>query len=226
MNKILLMIVAIATLTAGVSANDYMSRLEANKADVYKDVSMLVSKHSKLYRYSTITARADKEAFKIRLENCGANVNYSFSDRTGANRTVDLWAFVKNGGDYLLGKDKERLLQYFEFVVRPTHQFTQKYKIKDGVDNSSFERWFKILIINHYKKNTGRALTEFEPLGVAVNYVCGNNGLNDKLVGQNNKVFIDFIYKMAKKDFAGVDKILDKVNHKAAAFGIAIDRMK
>ncbi len=227
MKKLLIMAVLTALFTTGVNAtdtynyeyfyNDMFSK--EDKANTVKKVNEIIKVLDKSFdpiKRGSSTQAGQMGALKQLLEGCGTNINYSFTDSTGANKTVDLWAFVMNASDYVDNairlNDKKRVIQYFAFVTRPYEDSLKRYaKNGDLKENNYYYRAKNVQGLLKFLK-TGDVRTPFEPFGVAYDYACRNNGSTDVLNGHNNKIYKDFIYKISIRDFKGVDKILDKIN--------------
>jgi len=211
----------VSALNMNLAKNDYEKvYYEVLVDEEYKKISEIADRKIESLRLGTIPAESSRKALENLVSQCGSSINYTFTDSTGATKTVNLFSYVLNASEYIKHfikkKNYRRVAQYIIFTSKPVNQAYKDLISVSGIDNKErqlrFVNWMLGLAEN---KSYDSVPFPFEPLRGTVNYVCNNNNSTDYYIGLSSTEYKNFVYYMSIKDYEAVNKILDKVDDKS-----------
>jgi len=196
MNKIILGLVAIITMSSVASADltdKFVSSIKS--VDTYQNIG------DRRFRGTGLNMTAEIGATKEVIQmTCSSSTNMSMSDRNGMTRQIDISNLVPNyykAAKYLEGVNSKALANFLVFMNRPDSEVVMLYK-KWAKKNPNLKPDTYSVLFNSFQKN------EYDGINIVAVYVCRNNYSQDVTYGMNNRIYQDIILKLSSGDIMGV----------------------
>lgn len=177
--------------------------LEDNVFSLYKEIN------NRMYG-GTIGKMAQSKTVQTLINSsCGGGINISISSGT-VLKTYNIVAFTQNLSKFIKvlveNKDKERLTRLAYFTSKQKLSNHELFT-ENGYLPYSSPIGLIVILSNH-----NSTYSQLDPVRIAVNYVCHNNGLTDPIDGMNSELYNSFVIALSMGDFKEASNILDTID--------------